>query len=125
MKKRTGMEEGQDERAFAFLRINERGPKPRAKGLTEIRGPYYTPLGKRSLADILETVGSFVDILKFAGGSFALLPRRALAEIIALCHDHQVLVSTGGFLEYVLTQGARAVDRYLGECRDLGFDIVE
>lgn len=35
-----------EERAFPFLRINERGLKPRAEGITEIRGPYYSPLAK-------------------------------------------------------------------------------
>jgi phosphosulfolactate synthase (CoM biosynthesis protein A) len=36
-------------------------------------------------------------------------------------------VSTGGFLEYVLTQaqGPAAVENYLAECKDLGFDLVE
>jgi phosphosulfolactate synthase (CoM biosynthesis protein A) len=34
-------------------------------------------------------------------------------------------VSTGGFIEYVLTQGAEAVRRYLAECHALDFDIVE
>ena len=48
-----------------------------------------------------------------------------LRDLIDLCHRHQVLVSTGGFLEYVLPQGTAAVERTLGECRDLGFDIVE
>ena len=37
------------ERSFGFLHINERGGKPRRTGVTEIRGPYYTPLGKRAL----------------------------------------------------------------------------
>jgi len=46
-----------DERAFAFLQINERQTKPRARGVTEIRGPYYTPMGKRYLQDVLETMG--------------------------------------------------------------------
>jgi phosphosulfolactate synthase (CoM biosynthesis protein A) len=114
-----------NERAFAFLRVNERQVKPRARGLTEIRGPYYTPVGKRYLQDVLETMGAYVDILKFAGGSFTLMPRAALAELIDLCHAHGVLVSTGGFIEYVLTQGADAVRRYLAECRALGFDVVE
>ena len=53
------------------------------------------------------------------------MPRRAVREIIDLCHNHGVQVSTGGFIEYVLTQGAQAVERYLGECKELGFDIVE
>jgi len=34
-------------------------------------------------------------------------------------------VSTGGFIEYVLTQGREAVDAYIAECRELGFDIIE
>jgi phosphosulfolactate synthase (CoM biosynthesis protein A) len=113
------------ERAFSFLTLNEREGKPRSRGLTEIRGPYYTPLGKRGLEDLLETVGGYADILKFAGGSFVLFPRRVLAELIELCHARQVLVSTGGFIEHVLTRGPQAVDRYLGECKDLGFDLVE
>ena len=113
------------ERAFSFLRVNRREGKPRSRGLTEIRGPYYTPMGRRYLEDILETMGAYVDHLKFAGGSFALMPRRALRELIDLCHAHQVLVSTGGFIEYVLTQGTGAVAQYLAECKELGFDIVE
>src|SRR6187402_655203 len=103
-----------DERAFAFLRINERETKPRSRGVTEIRGPYYTPMGKRYLEDVLETMGGYVDALKFAGGSFALMPRRAVRELIDLCHGHEVLVSTGGFIEYVLGQGSEAVRRYIG-----------
>jgi len=113
------------ERAFSFLRINERSLKPRTTGLTEIRGPYYTPLGKRHLEDILETMGEYVDSLKFAGGSFSLMPRPALIELLKLSHDRDVLVSTGGFLEYVLTQGPDAVDKYIEECKRIGFDIIE
>jgi phosphosulfolactate synthase (CoM biosynthesis protein A) len=45
-------------RAFDFLRTNARPPKPRTRGVTEIRGPYYTPMGKRYLQDILETMGA-------------------------------------------------------------------
>ena len=113
------------ERAFSFLRLNQRQGKPRTRGVTEIRGPYYTPMGVRYLQDILETVGANVDALKFAGGSFALMPRAAVRDLIDLCHRYNVQVSTGGFIEYVLTQGPEAVGLYLQECRDLGFDIVE
>ncbi|HYX87490.1 MAG TPA: phosphosulfolactate synthase [Gaiellales bacterium] len=114
-----------DERAFSFLRMNEREPKPRRRGVTEIRGPYYSVVGRRYLEDVLETMGAYVDTLKYAGGSFSLMPRPAVRELNDLCHRHQVEVSTGGFLEYVLTQGADAVDRYLAECAELGFDLVE
>ncbi len=113
------------ERAFPFVRMNERQPKPRSRGITEIRGPYYTPMGTRYLEDVLETMGEYVDALKFAGGSFTLMPREAVKGIIDLAHRYDVLVSTGGFIEYVLTQGPDVVDRYIKECRDIGFDILE
>ena len=115
----------QRERGFAALRLNEREAKPRTRGITEIRGPYYTPMGKRYLSDVLETMGAYVDSLKFAGGSFVLMPRPAVKELIDLAHQHEVLVSTGGFMERVLAAGADAVESYLRECRDIGFDIVE
>lgn len=110
---------------FGFLRMNERPPKPRARGVTEIRGPYYTVMGKRYLEDILETMGEHVDALKFAGGSFSLMPGPAVREITDLAHRYDVLVSTGGFIEYVLTQGRGSVDRYIEACKALGFDIIE
>lgn len=112
-------------RAFAAIPANARGSKPRRRGLTEIRGPYYTMMGPRYLEDILETVGDYVDGLKFAGGSFSLLSRRVLERMIALAHQHQVYVSTGGWIEYVLRQGPRAVADYLAEAKALGFDVLE
>src|SRR5262245_45127529 len=112
-------------RAFEFLPLNRRSGKPRVSGLTEIRGPYYTPMGPRYLQDVLETMGRYIDTLKFGGGSFVLYPRTALRELIELCHRHDVEVSTGGFMERVLPFAGESVRRYLRECRDLGFDIVE
>jgi phosphosulfolactate synthase (CoM biosynthesis protein A) len=113
------------ERPFSFLHTNQREAKPRSRGITEIRGPYYTPLGKHYLQDILETMGAYVDSLKFAGGSFALMPGPVVRELIELCHAHGVAVSTGGFIERVLAQGAPAVDRYIATCKQLGFDTIE
>lgn len=110
---------------FNFIKSNDPGKKPRKVGLTEIRGPYYSVMGKNYLEDVLDTMGYYVDSLKFAGGSFSLLPKKALKDIIDLAHKHDVLVSTGGFIEYVLTQGEAAVDRYLKECKNVGFDIIE
>jgi phosphosulfolactate synthase (CoM biosynthesis protein A) len=113
------------ERGFTTLRVNERAGKPRTRGITEIRGPYYTPMGKRYLEDILETMGAYVDSLKFAGGSFTLMPRAAVKELIDTAHRYDVTVSTGGFIEFVLTQGKDAVEQYIRECREVGFDIIE
>jgi phosphosulfolactate synthase (CoM biosynthesis protein A) len=121
----TGSSATVSPRAFSVIRMNDRPGKPRLVGITEIRGPYYTPMGPRYLGDILDTMGAYVDALKFAGGSFSLMPRNVIGQIIELCHAHDVLVSTGGFIEYVLGQGANAVDAYLREARALGFDIIE
>ena len=112
-------------RSFPFLRVNEREAKPRKRGLTEIRGPYYSAIGRRYLEDLFETMGAYVDSLKFSGGSFTLMPEKAVQEIIDLCHKHSVLVSTGGFIERVFVQGGDAVRSYIAECRKLGFDIIE
>ena len=121
----TELKDDLDERAFAFLRVNKRETKPRSRGVTEIRGPYYTPMGRRYLEDVLETMGTYIDVLKFAGGSFSLMPRKAVRELLDICHRHDVLVSTGGFIEHVLTLGPEAVDRYIQECKEIGFDIIE
>ena len=113
------------ERAFSFIPLNARETKPRKKGLTEIRGPYYSVMGERYLSDVLETMGAYVDGLKFAGGSFALMPRDKVRGLIDLAHRHDVYVSTGGWIEHVLTRGAGAVEHYIRECADLGFDVIE
>jgi len=82
-------------------------------------------MGKRYLEDVLETMGDYVDILKFAAGSFSLMNRDVLKEILDLAHRYDVMISTGGFIEYVLTQGPEAVEKYIKECKDLGFDVIE
>src|SRR5436189_3138052 len=115
----------QHQRSFPFLQINERENKPRKRGLTEIRGPYYSVVGRRYLEDLFETMGTYVDSLKFAGGSFTLMPERAVQDIVELCHEHKVLVSTGGFIERVLVQGDDVVREYVAQCKKLGFDIIE
>ena len=111
--------------AFPFLHANHRPSKPRTRGLTEIRGPYYSVMGPRYLSDVLDTMGEHVDALKFAAGSFTLMPEPALSKMIEIAHDHNVLVSTGGFIEHVLTQGPDATDRYIDQVARLGFDILE
>lgn len=111
--------------ALPFLRLNQLPGKPRSRGLTEIRGPYYGAYGPRHLEDVLETCGEHIDSFKFAGGAFALMPASVVRRMIQLCHEHEVTVSTGGFIEYVLTQGPGAVAQYIASCRDLGFDTIE
>ncbi|MFB6206429.1 MAG: phosphosulfolactate synthase [Haloglomus sp.] len=113
------------DRPFDFLHVNEREDKPREKGITEIRGPYYDPMGPRELRDILETVGHYVDIYKFSGGSFALMPEDTVTEMIDTCHEHDVKVNTGGYIENVLIRDNDKIEQYVEECARVGFDIVE
>src|SRR2546430_13033024 len=115
----------QPERSFPFLQVNERKGKPRKRGLTEIRGSYYSVVGRRYLEDLFEVMGAYVDSLKFAGGSFALMSETAVRNIIKLCHDHDVLVSTGGFLEHVLLQGRDAVQQDVAGCKRVRLDVIE
>lgn len=111
--------------AFEWLQRNARAPKPRKTGLTEIRAAYYSNFGLSYFRDILGTSGNYVDSIKFAGGSFTFMNPEKIKEINELAHQYGVLVSTGGFIEYVLTKGKDAVKKYIKECKELGFDIIE
>jgi phosphosulfolactate synthase (CoM biosynthesis protein A) len=113
------------EATMPFLRRNEREGKPRRVGVTEVRGPYYSTFGPAYLKDLLAAAGPYVDWLKIPGPSLALLPEPALAQMVAVCHEHDVKASAGGLIESVVGQGPSAVDQYFGALADLGFDVVE
>lgn len=111
--------------AFDWLQRNDRPTKPRKVGLTEIRAAYYSNFGMSYFKDILDMTGNYVDSIKFAGGSFTFMNPKKIKEMNDLAHQYGVLVSTGGFMEYVLTKGKDAVKKYIQECKELGFDIIE
>jgi phosphosulfolactate synthase (CoM biosynthesis protein A) len=113
------------ETAFSFIPRAARTHKPRKTGLTEIRGPYYSAYGPRHLADVLETMGAWIDGVKYAGGSFALMPPEVVTAFNKIAHDHDVYVSTGGWIENVVRFGRDAVARYIEEAKTLGFDVIE
>ncbi|KAK2809073.1 hypothetical protein FQN50_004126 [Emmonsiellopsis sp. PD_5] len=115
------------ENGFGFVRSNPPPAKPRMRGVTEIRGPYYSVMGKRYLADILETMGQYVDGLKFSAGSFSLFEEEKLRKLLDLAHEHDVYVSTGGWAEHLLTHPnvGTVMDKYFRKCKDLGFDVIE
>lgn len=110
---------------FEWLQRNDRPEKPRKVGMTEIRAAYYSNFGLSYFKDILETTGNYVDSIKFAGGSFTFMNPEKIKATNKLAHEYGVLSSTGGFMEYVLTKGKDAVKRYIQECKELGFDIIE
>ncbi|KAF5130061.1 Protein HEAT-STRESS-ASSOCIATED 32 [Metarhizium anisopliae] len=117
----------EDPKGFGFIRHNARPPKPRKTGVTEIRGPYYSVMGKRYLQDVFDTMSHQVDGVKFAGGSFSLFHEDKLRELIQIAHENDAYVSTGGWIEHVLTQSdpTVAVDKYIRKCKEVGFDVVE
>ncbi len=72
-----------------------------------------------------KTVLRTIDGFKFVGGSMRLLSVDMVKSIHKICHDHEVYVSTVGFVQHIIVQDTDAVDRYLEECKSSGFDIVE
>ncbi|MDE1825235.1 MAG: phosphosulfolactate synthase [Candidatus Micrarchaeota archaeon] len=115
-----------EKKAFDFLKIYELPKKPRKKGITEIRVPYYAATPTMTyIADLLDSWSDYFDGMKFACGTQRLIDSGKVRKIIRLCHEHDVYVSTGGFVERVLVQGKQSVDRYFKECKGLGFDVIE
>ncbi|KZT04648.1 2R-phospho-3-sulfolactate synthase [Laetiporus sulphureus 93-53] len=113
---------------FDFLPANSLDTKPRIKGLTEIRGPYYAPVTKTYLDELLSDWGDYVDGIKFAGGAFSLMPEEKLRNLIETAHKHNCYVSTGGFIERVLSASGGnkdVISKYLTACKNMGFDVLE
>lgn len=113
------------ETSFNFVPRAYRPDKPRTVGITEMRGPYYSTYGTRHLADVLDVAGQWVDGVKWAGGSFALLPREQVRAFSDLAHEHHAYISSGGWIETVLRYGPDAVSQYLAEAKEVGFDVIE
>ncbi|KAF4386961.1 hypothetical protein CsatB_012118 [Cannabis sativa] len=108
-----------------FHEDEDRPEKPRRFGVTEMRGPHYTLLSQNLLQDIFESMGQFVDGLKFSGGSHSLMPKSFVKEVIDMAHQHDIYVSTGDWAEHLLRKGPSAFSQYLEECKQMGFDTVE
>lgn len=114
--------------AFAwksFFEDEDRPEKPRTYGVTEVRGPHYSLFSQNLLEDIFESMGEFVDGLKFTGGSHSLLPKTYIREVTDMAHKHNVYVTTGDWAEHMLRKGPSAFKEYLEECKQLGFDTIE
>ncbi|KAJ7548814.1 hypothetical protein O6H91_07G028300 [Diphasiastrum complanatum] len=109
----------------SFTGSNNRPEKPRYVGVTEVRGPYYSAMGPHYLQEIFEAMGSYVDGVKFAGGSSSLMPKELIKGITELAHSHGVYVSSGGWAEHNLVKGRGSFKQYVQQCKELGFDTLE
>lgn len=116
---------GRSNKAFNFLKIREKPSKPRKNSVVEIRGSYYSPVTYTYLKDLFEVAGDYIDGFKFVAGCQRLYPAKEIRKIIALCKKHKIYVSTGGMIERVIVEGPKAVDQYLKETKNLGFNVVE
>lgn len=109
----------------SFYEDEDRPEKPRSFGVTEMRPPHYTLLSQNLLQDAFESMGQFVDGLKFSGGSHSLMSKSYIKEVTNMAHKHDVYVSTGDWAEHVLRQGPSSFKDYIEECKQLGFDTIE
>lgn len=66
--------------------------------------PRLPPPNSRLPPCTLSQYGHAADGLKFAGGAFSITARPALRALLDAAHDHGLYVSTGGWIEHVLTQ---------------------
>ncbi|XP_052157885.1 protein HEAT-STRESS-ASSOCIATED 32 [Oryza glaberrima] len=105
---------------------DDRPEKPRRYGVTEMRSPFYAfRPAHHALQEILDSLGPFVDGLKFTGGSHSLMGKELVREITDLAHKHDIYVSTGDWAEHLLRQGPSFFKQYVEECKALGFDTIE
>lgn len=111
--------------SFNFVPRAWRPAKPRTFGITEVRAPYYATYGTRHLMDVFEAAGQWIDGIKWAGGSFSLMPRHQVKAMNDVAHANGAYVSSGGWIETVLRYGDAAVDQYLAEAKEVGFDVIE
>ncbi|PID65656.1 MAG: phosphosulfolactate synthase [Gammaproteobacteria bacterium] len=112
-------------RSFPYVPMNGRQAKPRTKSITEIRGPYYAMVTPTYVDELLQCMGEHVDGLKFSGGSFSLMPKNIVKKYLKIAHDHDLYVSTGGWIENLLVRAPHHIDDYIAECKKLGFDMIE
>ncbi len=111
-------------RAFEFLNVPQRPPKPRQSGMT-MMVDWWLPVGLQR--DLLQAQASFIDIAKIAVGISGILPRDIAEQKITLYREYNVTPFLGGqFLEYTVAKhGMKMAPAYFKEVADIGFTVVE
>ena len=82
--------------------------------------PYYSVVGRRYLEDLFELMAVYLDSLKFAGGSFSLMPEAAVRNLIELCHHHNVWCPPADFSSTCLPREATLCCSTLLNVKGLG-----
>jgi phosphosulfolactate synthase len=109
------------DKAFSFVRIAPRPPKPREIGLTIVadRG-----MGFYRANDLMESAGDYVDFVKIAIGAFRLQSEAFLRRKIEVFRNAGTRTFfAGDITEAALTQGVS--EKFYRTVQDLGADAVE
>lgn len=101
--------------------LGDRSAKPRRTGVTMV---IDKGLGKNALADLMETAGAYVDVLKLGFGTSTLYPVNVLKQKIQLTKLFGVVACTGGTLAEIAIQKGR-FESMVNHALELGFGAVE
>lgn len=107
--------------AYDFLEIPEGTKKPRQDGMTFVRDP---GMGVTEMRMFLESSAAFLDYVKFRNVTPRLLPEELIKQKIALCHEFDVKVMSGGmFFQFSWLQ--RKLDEYFDYIAEVGYSAAE
>ncbi|MDD3653412.1 MAG: phosphosulfolactate synthase [Desulfotomaculaceae bacterium] len=101
--------------------LQGRSQKPRQKGLTMILDK---GLGVEETRELLQTAGTFIDMIKLGFGTSALYPQKVLDEKIDLARNYGIDIYPGGtFLEIALLQ--HKLKEFLKMAKTMGYTAIE
>lgn len=107
--------------AFSFLDQPQRSARPRTQGVTMVLDKN---LSVTRLSELIETGGSWFDLVKLGWGTSACFDRDIVSEKCRLLRNAGIDICPGGTLfELSFLQGKFA--EMLAEARDIGFNCIE
>jgi len=119
--KRPEQDPGLKNMAFPFVRVAPRPGKPRESGLTIVadRG-----MAMYRVADLIESAGEYIDLMKVAIGAFRLQPEEFLKRKMAALREANIRVFfAGDVTEAAFQQGVSR--QFYATVKKLGAEAVE